>query len=92
MTTLKQIKSVVHADQISRQKDGCIIFRNGYFYRHGNTSDKMRDYVTAVLNKHGIDHVVVDHGDHWTPFNGGASLARSSHFYVRIVLKSDNRI
>lgn len=92
MSAIKRIKQFVHADQISRAKDGSIIFRNGYFYRHGNTSDQFRNYVSASLNQRGIDHVVVDHGDHWTPFNGGSSLARSSHFYVRIVLKSDNRI
>lgn len=86
MTNLKQIKDLVHADQISRQKDGSIMFRRGYFYRHGCTAEKFRDAVSAELTKANIVHTVVDHGDHWAPFNGGASLARSSHFYVRVTL------
>jgi len=85
MTTLLQrIKRNVSADSIYRQKDGTIIFRRGYFYRHGMTPEAFRDKISSSLKKIGIDHSVVDYGDHWTPFNGGASLSRSSHFYVRV--------
>jgi hypothetical protein len=77
----------VSADQISRQPDGTIIFRNGYFYRHGNTSDRFQQNVTDALTRAGITHTVIDSGDKWTPFNGGATLARSSHFWVRVILK-----
>ena len=85
MTTLLQrIKRNVSADSIYRQKDGTIIFRRGYFYRHGMTPEAFRDGISTKLKKAGIHHTVVDYGDHWTPFNGGASLSRSSHFYVRV--------
>lgn len=84
MTTLKTIKENVCADQISRMKDGSIMFRNGYFYTHGRTAEKFRDAVVAALTKANVQHTVVDYGDHWTPFNGRATLARSSHFYVQV--------
>ena len=89
MTTLLQtIKQTVSADSIHRQKDGTIIFRRGYFFRHGMTPESFRDGISTKLKKAGIDHTVVDYGDHWTPFNGGASLSRSSHFYVRIAVQT----
>ena len=89
MTTLLQtIKQTVSADSIYRQKDGTITFRRGYFYRHGMTPEAFRDGISTKLKKAGIDHTVVDYGDHWTPFNGGASLSRSSHFYVRIAVQT----
>jgi hypothetical protein len=81
MTSLKKIKDVVIADEISRQKDGSIMFRDGYFYRHGRTADEFRDDVVAALTKANVNHSVVDFGDHFV-----APLARSSHFYVRVVL------
>ena len=85
-TTLKQIKEIVSADQISRQKGGSIVFRDEYFYRHGRTAEGFRDKVSAALNTAGINHRVEDCGDHWAPFRGGASTAKSSHFYVRVKL------
>lgn len=86
MTTMKQIRECFHADQISRKKDGSIVFRDEYFYRHGRTPEGFRDRVCAALNKAGINHRVEEFGDHWAPFRGGASTAKSSHFYVRIVV------
>lgn len=86
MTTLKQIKEIIHADQISRKKDGTVIFRDEYFYRHGRTPEGFRDRVTAALTEAGVAHRVVEFGDHWAPFRGNASTARSSHFFVQIAL------
>jgi hypothetical protein len=89
MTTLKQIKDVVSADQISRQKDGSVMFRRGYFYHHGQTAEGFRDGISAALIKAGIDHRIEDCGDHWAAFRGGAGVKQNSHFYVRIVITSD---
>lgn len=86
MTTMKQIKAAVHADQISRQKDGTIIFRDGYFYRHGRTAEGFRTRIASALRLAGIAHEVIESGDHYATFRGSASLARSSHFFVQIRL------
>lgn len=61
------------------RKENCFIARAGYFYRHGNTPEKYANYVKAKIPA----AVIIDSGDHWTPFRGGASLANSSHFYVK---------
>ena len=92
MTTLKQIKEVVFADQISRQKDGSVMFRRGYYYHHGQTAKGFQAKISASLNAAGIDHRVVACGDFWVKNDGGASIARSSHFYVRIVLTNGNEL
>lgn len=84
--TPQALNQIIHADGAGRKKNGNIVFRWGYFYRHGNSPEKYRDLVQMVLNQQHIDHEVVDFGDHWAPFSGGASLARSSHFYVEVKL------
>lgn len=71
-------------DSITLRRNGEIVFRKGYFYRNGMTEGKFMDSVDFMLKNAGIDHTIVDYGDHWAAFNGGASLANSSHFYVVI--------
>jgi len=78
MLTLAQVKDRVQADSIGRRKDGTIIVRQGYFYRNGMTAEKYAGIVAKLVP----DATVVNFGDKWAPFRGGASLANSSHFWV----------
>lgn len=73
-----------HFDSVGQSKDGHIVARQGYFYSHGNDATKHAATVSAVLNKAGIKHDVVDKGDQWKPFRGGASIAQSSHFWAKV--------
>jgi hypothetical protein len=84
MLTLKQLKEVLghSVDQVSRKKDGSFIVRRGYFYRQGQDAQGFMLKVAAKLNEAKVEYEVVDYYDNWTSFNGGASLARSSHFGV----------
>ena len=84
--TVKQVKEVLsHSmDQVSKLKNGNIIVRKGYFYRNGLDQYKVRDSVVKKLQDAGFTATVVDCGDHWAAFNGGATVARSSHFYVEL--------
>ena len=84
MSLIHKIRDNVTCDQVSKQKDGTIMFRRGYFYRHGMTPEQFRDQIVAQLKSAGFQFDVLDCGDHWTTFNGSASLAKSSHFYVRV--------
>ena len=90
MATVKQIKELIqtnlYPDSLGK-RNGNLLCRWGFFYRHGRTSDKYCDLVTMLLNANQIDHKVVDHGQIWKDFKGGASVARQSHFYVEIQLK-----
>ena len=89
VSAFSKIRQSVVADQISRKRDGSIVFRDGYFYRHGQTPEQFRDRIIASMDKTGLKFTVTDFGDHWAAFNGGASLARSSHFYVEIKIDSN---
>ncbi len=80
------LKEHIIADMVSRKRDGSgdVVFRLGYFYSHGNDSSKFSQNISKQLDKLDIKHTVIDHGDHWASFKGGATLANSSHFWVKI--------
>lgn len=85
-TLISQVRTTLTTvcDGVGKKKDGTIVVRRGYFYRNGMDSEKFAAGVTARLAAAGIPLTVKDHGDHWTSFNGGASLANSSHFWVEL--------
>ena len=76
------------ADTVGTNKAGNIVARHGYFYRHGNDEEKFANRISESLKSAGIEHEVVDKGDHWAPFRGGASVAQGSHFTLKLDLKS----
>ena len=85
MTTLMtQIKNAVHADTYGKRKDGCIVLRRGFFYKMGGSSESFAASVTEQMKAAGIDAHVVDSGEVWKAFRGGASTASSSHWWVAI--------
>ena len=53
--------------------------RECYFYRYGRTQEILAEKVKKILPQCQI----IDLGDHWANFNGGASLKASSHFWVQ---------
>lgn len=82
--TIKEIRELGLGDSVGKNKAGNIVVRRGYFYRHGMDSAKYAERVLAAL---GDRAVLVDHGDVWRAFRGGASVANSSHFWVEIAAK-----
>ena len=85
MTLIKQIRDKIHADQISRRRDGTIVLRRGFFYRHGGDAQAFADRIRRNLAEHNIAAKIINHGEVWKPFRGGSSLANSSHWYVEVV-------
>jgi len=85
-TAIKQVKEALEftVDQVSKLKNGHIMVRKGYFYRGGMNADKLKNFVLTKLLENGIVANVIDYGDHWAAFIGGASVARQSHFYVEL--------
>jgi hypothetical protein len=83
---LTQIReNVIGIDSLSKRGD-VFTARLGYFYTHGkNAEDFATSVQERVQNYLGIGSKVkiVDSGDHWAPFRGGASTAKSSHWWVR---------
>jgi len=83
MTTAKEVLDVLHTnhvypDQLIKSK-GVFVYRSGYFYRHGQDT---KTHVNKVLSTF-PDAKIIDSGDHWAAFRGGASVAKQSHFYVK---------
>ena len=88
MVTKKEIKTLLseelHPDTIGTKHGGNSLLRWGFFYTHGKTAKQYVAKVSAVLTARQIEHKVVDSGEVWKNFKGGASVAASSHFYVEV--------
>lgn len=89
---ISPLKDNVICDHIMRKRDGTrhFMFRQGYFYTHGKTSQAFSNSISKQLDAMGLEYTVVDHGNHWTPFNGGASIVRSSHFWVEVKIEEES--
>ena len=77
---------IVGGNKVSKHK-GIFTARFGYFYRHGQSGESTRDKVVKRLTDAGIKHTVVDYGDHYAAFDGGAPIEKSSHFYVKFTIE-----
>ncbi len=69
------------ADTVS-MRDGVITIRRGFFYRMGGSSEKFAARVKEVFP----NAEIIDHGEHWAAFRGGASVRNSSHWWVKFTL------
>jgi hypothetical protein len=87
MSAVSRVKKSLGAlaDSVSKRRDGSIVIRRGFYYRHGQDAESYRIAVTKKLNAcDGMPYNLKDYGEHWTTFRGGASLANSSHWFVEI--------
>ena len=82
--TAAVLSNEIMCDQISKKKDGTFIFREGYFYSHGGSSQKFADNIENQLKAHFPTETFekVDNGNHWAAFRGSAKLANQTHWYV----------
>lgn len=89
MTTTKQIRDALSTivDTVGKNKAGNFVVRRGFFYTGGVTADKVKQGVTGALQKAGMTVEVVDHGEVWKSFRGGATVAQGSHWYVEFKVK-----
>jgi len=83
MTTMKEVKEKVGSDSYSC-KGGVFTVRQGFFYRHGKTSEDLRNKVLAAFPS----AVIIDSGEVYKPFRSWATLANQSHWYVKFTVRS----
>jgi hypothetical protein len=76
-----EIKDLIFADTLSKKGD-VYTARRGYFFSGGNNSVGFAERIKRVFP----NAVIIDHGDHWAAFRGGASTAQSSHWWVKFKL------
>lgn len=62
--------------------NGVFTVRRGFFYRCGGSAEALR----AAVEKAVPGACILDSGEKWTAFNGGASLARSTHWWVKFTV------
>jgi len=91
ISKLKQAKEdgTINADQISKDREGNFVFRQGYYYRNGMDSSKFAGRIDKELTQVGIPHEIVGDGDHWAAFKGGAKVAQQSHFWVKVRISNE---
>lgn len=63
-------------------KAGVYTVRWGFFYRHGGDAQTKVRRVLATFPQ----ALVQDSGEVWKAFNGGASVANQSHWFVKFTL------
>ncbi len=81
MQKLTDIKNLINADTLSKKGD-IYTARKGYFYTHGKSEDDFAKSIEQALPSCKI----VGKGAHWASFRGGASVANSSHWWVKFEL------
>ena len=79
--TIKQLKEVLMADSYSK-RNGVFTVRKGFFYTHGRSAGDFMNEVTQALP----NAIIKDFGEHRTSFRGGASVANSSHWFVKFTI------
>lgn len=85
-TVLDALKKVGFSERhVIFKKDGTVKTMSGYFYRgQGGTEESNKQKVLTAFP----DAEIIQTGDQFTSFRGGAPLAKQSHVYVIFKLKS----
>ena len=81
MTTAKEVKAKVYSDTCSK-RNGVFTIRKGFFYRHGRDTQHWEQKVMNAFPNASI----IDSGEIWKAFRGGASTKDSSHWFVKFIL------
>ena len=81
---IREVLEPITADQVSKRKDGTIVIRRGFYYRHGQDAEGFRIAVCKALNRTPLKYSIKDYGEKYTTFRGGASLANQSHWWVEL--------
>ena len=86
--TYTNIKSLLKsgADTVGKKKNGNIIVRREFFYRHGGTAESFAEKISSILTNADVRHNIIDKGEEWKAFRGGASVANQSHWWVEIAI------
>ena len=86
---LTQLRNKIHCDMISKKRNGNIIFRNEFYYRHGKTAFDNETDISKQLREHNFNFKLINSGEVWKAFNGGASTANSSHWWVEVKINTN---
>ena len=80
----QEVRSRLHPDTVS-VKAGVVTIRRGFFYTGGVTAGAYADKVRAAFP----NATILDAGEVWKPFRGGAKVAQQSHWFVKFTLVAE---
>ena len=81
--TNTQVRDALNPDTLS-QKNGVFTVRRGFSYKSGFTADA---YAAEVLKA--FPHAtILQKGEVWKAFRGGASVAQQSHWFVKFTVQA----
>lgn len=84
MHTLKEIKQKLYFDTYS-VKNGVFTVRKEFFYKFGKNVGSCIEQILNVFP----DAKIIEYDEVWKPFRGGASVANSSHWYVKFTFEDE---
>jgi len=79
--TIKQVEEAMsdaRVNKISKLRNGNFKAYFGYHYTNSQTVEQKEELVKKYLP----NAEIIDSGDNWAPFKGGAPIQRQSHFWV----------
>lgn len=68
---------------VSKNKEGNYVARFPFFYTYGKKTDDSKKFLLEKFPNANI----INAGEVWKPFRGGASVANQSHWFVEFKLK-----
>ena len=83
---IQTIRDNISGAEISKDREGNLIFRRGFFYTNNGSAEKFAARIDNELTKLNIPHTIVDKGEVWRPFKGGATTKSQSHWWVKVKL------
>ena len=95
MLRLKELKNTIISDTISKVKgeENTFKFYRGFYYKFQYTAEKFSKFIVEQINSHlGYTATIIDIGEVYKPFRGGATVKGSSHFYAKIKIENIRRI
>lgn len=81
-TMMATVKAKLPGFDVYSVKDEVFTVRRGFFYTHGQTAD---DFVKKVKTAFPTA-VIIESGEVWKSFRGGASVTNQSHWYVKFMI------
>lgn len=81
---IKEVREKLNPDTASC-RGGVYLLRWGFFYTMGKTAKGYEEKVKAAYPA----AVILDSGEVWKPFRGGAGCAAQSHFYVKFTVPQE---
>ena len=90
----KQLQEILGWTCVVNSKKELNTFRGfkSFFYRHGMDSQKLSDQVVAKLTEAGVKVTVIDRGEHWHGFVGGAKSGGPMDSYFWVIFKVEEGV